>query len=130
MRPLCRLSFAAAVLVVAAAVAAGNETPWHAASSSSSSSSSTSGLVAGSPQRAPADHLRTRSQADGLASEEHAPPTWILVAILVVGFGAVTKGMLSYRRQMQISLLRRFQRELERRSQARPPLVQRVADGR
>jgi hypothetical protein len=128
MRPLRRLSFAAAVLVVAAAVAAGNETPWHTASSSSSSS--TSGLVAGSPQRAPADHARTRSQADGLASEEHAPPTWILVAILIVGFGAVTKGMLRYRRQMQISLLRRFQRELERRSQARPPLVQRVADGR
>jgi hypothetical protein len=127
MRSLCRLILAAGVLAVAAAVAAGNETPWHMTSSSSSSSS---GLVAGTPQRVPADHARTGSQADGVASDEHAAPTWILVGVLIVGFGAVTVGMLRYRRQMQISLLRRFQRELERRSRARPPLVQRVADGR
>jgi hypothetical protein len=125
MRPLCRLILAAGVLAVAAAVAAG-ETPWHRTSSSSSSSS---GLVAGTPQRVPADHSRTRSPADGVASDEHAP-TWILVGVLIVGFGAVTVGMLRYRRQMQISLLTRFQRQLERRSRARPPLVQRVADGR
>jgi hypothetical protein len=126
---LRRLVFAAAVLVVAAAVATGSETPWHTPSSSSSSS----GLVAGTPHRVPADQARTGSQAEGVAPDEHAAPTWILVGVLLVGFGAVTIGMLRYRRRMQISLLTRFQRELERRSRARPartPLVQRVADGR
>jgi hypothetical protein len=126
MRPLRRLILGAAVLVVAAAVAAGNETPWH----TSSSSSSSSGLVSGTPQRVPADHARTRPQVEGVAPDEHTAPTWILVAVLIVSFGAVTIGMLRYRRQMQISIFRRFQREMERRSHARPPLVQRVADGR
>jgi hypothetical protein len=44
-------------------------------------------------------------------SEESSVENWILVGIIVIGFGALTIRMLRYRREMEKSILQRLRRE-------------------
>lgn len=46
-------------------------------------------------------------------SPDQTVETWILVGVIVIGFGALTIRMLRYRREMQSSVLRRMRREWE-----------------
>lgn len=46
-------------------------------------------------------------------SPEQTVENWVLIGVIVIGFGALTIRMLRYRREMQSSVLRRLRQEWE-----------------
>jgi hypothetical protein len=98
-----------AVFAGAAAAVAGNNMPYASPSGTS-----------GSAQKAiTANDLHARAQVDAARSDDRNASTWVLFGMLVFGLGAVTIRMLRYRREVQISIFRRFRRELDRRTAPR-----------